>query len=112
MLDPYIHRSSHPQILTFSDPHILRFRGASSMDVNDLKGLYVEANKRMAAAHERVKHELAGVRTGRASVSILDSVHVEAYGSRLPLNQVAGLSVPEPTLIVAQPFDPSQMGAI
>jgi len=82
------------------------------MDVNDLKGLYVEANKRMTAALDRVKHELAGVRTGRASVSILDSVHVEAYGSRLPLNQVAGLSVPEPTLIVAQPFDPSQLGVI
>ena len=50
------------------------------------------------------------MRTGRASVTILDSVHVEAYGSRMPLNQVAGLSVPEPTLIVAQPFDPSQLG--
>ena len=82
------------------------------MDVNDLKGLYAEANKRMTAALERVKHELAGVRTGRASVSILDSVHVEAYGARMPLNQLASLSVPEPTLIVAQPFDPSQLGAI
>ena len=49
---------------------------------------------------------LSGVRTGRASVSILDSVQVEAYGSKMPLNQLAGLSVPEPTLIVAQPFDP------
>ncbi|OFV90164.1 MAG: ribosome recycling factor [Acidobacteria bacterium RIFCSPLOWO2_12_FULL_65_11] len=66
----------------------------------------------MTAALERVKHELAGVRTGRASVSILDSVHVEAYGARMPLNQLASLSVPEPTLIVAQPFDPSQLGAI
>jgi len=82
------------------------------VDVNDLKGLYAEANKRMTAALERVKHELAGVRTGRASVSILDSVHVEAYGARMPLNQLASLSVPEPTLIVAQPFDPSQLGAI
>src|SRR5262249_51694255 len=59
-----------------------------------------------------VKHELAGVRTGRASVTILDGVHVEAYGSRMPLNQLAGLSVPEPTMIVAQPFDPSQLSAI
>ena len=59
-----------------------------------------------------MRHELAGVRTGRASVTILDGVHVEAYGSRMPLNQLAGLSVPEPTLIVAQPFDPSQLGAI
>jgi len=66
----------------------------------------------MNSAIEHVRHELSGVRTGRASVAILDGVHVEAYGSRLPLNQVAGLSVPEPSLIVAQPFDPSQMGAI
>jgi ribosome recycling factor len=82
------------------------------MDANDLKGLYAEAAKRMNVALEHVKHELAGVRTGRASVGILDSVHVEAYGSRMPLNQVAGLSVPEPALIVAQPFDPSQLTAI
>ncbi|PYR55654.1 MAG: ribosome-recycling factor, partial [Acidobacteria bacterium] len=66
----------------------------------------------MNAALEHVRHELAGVRSGRASVAILDSVHVEAYGSRMPLNQLAGLSVPEPTLIVAQPFDPSQLGTI
>src|SRR6266581_2695658 len=82
------------------------------MDVNDLKGLYAEVNKRMIAALEHVKHELAGVRTGRASVTILDTVHIDAYGSRMPLNQMAGLSVPEPTLIVAQPFDPSQLAAI
>src|SRR5436853_340243 len=82
------------------------------MDVTDLKGLYSETTKRMAVAVEHVRHELAGVRSGRASVAILDSVHVEAYGSRMPLNQLAGLSVPEPTLIVAQPFDPSQLGAI
>ena len=82
------------------------------MDVNDLKGLFAEVNKRMTVAVDHVKHELAGVRTGRASVTILDSVHVEAYGSKMPLNQLAGLSIPEPTLIVAQPFDPSQLGAI
>ena len=82
------------------------------MDVNDLKGLFAEVNKRMNAALDHVKHELAGVRTGRASVTILDGVHVEAYGSRMPLNQLAGLSVPEPSLIVAQPFDPSLLGTI
>ena len=82
------------------------------MDVNDLKGLFAEVNKRMHAALEHVKHELAGVRTGRASVTILDGVHVEAYGSRTPLNQLAGLSVPEPTMIVAQPFDSSQLAAV
>ena len=82
------------------------------MDVIDLKGLYAESTKRMKAAIDHLQHEFAGVRTGRASVTILDNVHVEAYGSKMPLNQVAGLSIPEPTLIVAQPFDPSQLGAI
>jgi ribosome recycling factor len=82
------------------------------MDVKDLKGLFGEVKKRMDAQIEHVKRELGGVRTGRASVTILDSVHVEAYGSMMPLNQVASLSIPEPTLIVAQPFDPSQMGAV
>ena len=82
------------------------------MDVNDLKGLFTEVNKRMQGTLDHLRHELGGVRTGRASVTILDTVHVEAYGSKMPLNQLAGLSVPEPTLIIAQPFDPSQLGTI
>src|SRR4051812_23015583 len=82
------------------------------MDASDIKTLIAEVNKRMNSTLEHVRHELAGVRTGRASVTILDSVHVEAYGAKMPLNQVAGLSVPEPSLIVAQPFDPSQIAAI
>ena len=65
------------------------------MDVSDLKGLYAEVTKRMNGVLEHLRHELAGVRTGRASVTILDSVHVEAYGARMPLNQLAGLSIPE-----------------
>jgi len=82
------------------------------MDVSDLKGLFAEVKKRMDGQIDFVRKELAGVRTGRASTGLLDSVHVEAYGSRMPLNQVASLSVPEPTLIVAQPFDPSLIGTI
>ena len=82
------------------------------MDVNDLKGLFAEVNKRMNAALDHVKHELAGVRTGRASTALLDHVHVDAYGTKVPMNQVATLSIPEPTLIVAQPFDPSLLGAV
>lgn len=82
------------------------------MDVNDLKGLFAETTKRMTTSVEHVRHELAGVRTGRASVTILDPVHVDAYGSKMPLNQLASLSIPEPSLIVAQPFDPSLLGAI
>ncbi|PYR80651.1 MAG: ribosome recycling factor [Acidobacteria bacterium] len=82
------------------------------MDANDLKSVYAEVKKRMDGHIEHVRRELAGVRTGRASVNILDTVHVEAYGAQMPLNQVASLSVPEPTIIVAQPFDHSLMGAV
>src|SRR2546423_12328256 len=82
------------------------------MDVTDLKGLFAEVAKRMKTAIDHLQHEFGGVRTGRASVTILDGVHVDAYGSKMPLNQLAGLSGPQPTLIVAQPFHPSQLGAI
>jgi ribosome recycling factor len=82
------------------------------MDVNDLKSLFAEVTKRMTTHVEHVRHELGGVRTGRASVTILDPIHVDAYGSRMPINQLASLSVPEPSLIVAQPFDPSQLAPI
>ena len=82
------------------------------MDVTDLKGLFVEVKTRMDGHLDHLRHELVGVRTGRASVNILDTVHVEAYGAPTPLNQVASLSIPEPSLIVAQPFDPTLLGAI
>ena len=64
------------------------------MDVNDLKGLFAEVKTRMDAGIERVRRDLANVRTGRASVGMLDAVHVEAYGARMPLNQVASLRFP------------------
>jgi ribosome recycling factor len=82
------------------------------MDVTDTKALHAEVKKRMEGQIDHVRRELAGVRTGRASINLLDSVHVDAYGAQVPLNQVASLSIPEPTLIVAQPFDPSLMGAV
>jgi ribosome recycling factor len=82
------------------------------MDVSDLKGLAAEVKKRMETQIEHVRRELGGIRTGRASVTILDTVHVDAYGSSMPLNQVASLSIPESTMIVATPFDPSLMGTI
>jgi len=82
------------------------------MDVSDLKGLFAEVKRRMDGQIEHVRRELTGVRTGRASVTILDTVQVEAYGSLMPLNQVASLSIPEPQMIVAQPFDPSTLSAI
>ena len=82
------------------------------MDFNDLKGMFGEVKTRMDASIDRVRKDMANVRTGRASVGLFDNVHVEAYGARVPINQVAALSIPEPSLIVAQPFDPSLMGAI
>src|SRR6478609_11094253 len=82
------------------------------MDVSDLKGLFGEVKNWSYAQIEHVRRELGGVRTGRASVNILDTVHVEAYGSMMPLNQVASLSIPEPTMLIAAPFDPNLMGTI
>src|SRR5918999_195194 len=82
------------------------------MDFNDLKGMFTEMKTRMDGAIERVRRDKASVRTGRATVSLLDGIQVEAYGSKMPINQLAALSVPEPAMIVAQPFDPSLMGAI
>lgn len=82
------------------------------MDVSDLKALLSEVRKRMDGQVEFVRKELAQVRTGRATTGLLDGIMVEAYGSKMPLNQVAGLSIPEPTMIVAQPFDASLMGTI
>ena len=82
------------------------------MDVSDLKGLFAEVKKRMDGQIEFVRKELAGVRTGRASTGLLENVQVEAYGTKMPLNQVATLSIPEPSMIVAQPFDPSLMAVI
>ena len=82
------------------------------MEFSDLKGMFSEVKTRMDGAIERARREVASIRTGRATVGILDSVHVEAYGARVPLNQVATLSVPEPALLVAQPFDPSLIKAV
>jgi ribosome recycling factor len=82
------------------------------MDFSDLKGMLGEVKTRMDGAIERVRREMAHVRTGRATVGLLDNIHVEAYGAKMPINQVATLSVPEPAMIIAQPFDPSTMGAI
>jgi len=78
------------------------------MDFNDLKGMFGEVKTRMDGAIDRVRKEMASVRTGRATVSLLDSVQVDAYGSRMPINQVATLSVPEPVLrlIVLPPTKP------
>jgi len=66
----------------------------------------------MEKAVEDFRKAMAGVRTGRASVHMLDGVTVDYYGSQMPLNQIAQVHAPEPQLITVQPFDPSSLGAI
>lgn len=63
--------------------------------------------ERMDAAIEHFKKEMAGMRTGRASVALIDGIRVDYYGTPTPLKQVANLSVPEPRLITVQPWEPS-----
>ena len=74
----------------------------------------VEANvrTRMEKAISDLQHEMASIRTGRASLGILDHIRVDYYGTPTPLNQVANLHVPEPSLITIQPWDVTQIGPI
>ncbi len=74
--------------------------------------LLVAAEERMKKSLESVRHEFHGVRTGKASPGLLDTVKVEAYDSVMPLQQVASVTAPEPRLIVVQPFDKSLIKAI
>jgi ribosome recycling factor len=64
-----------------------------------------EAEQAMEAAVDATRREFASVRTGKATPALLDTVRVEAYGTQMPLNQVATVNTPEPTLLVVQPFD-------
>ena len=77
-----------------------------------IKEIMARTEKRMKATVEDFQHKLSTVRTGRASLGILDGITVDYYGTPTPLNQAAKLSIPEPTLIVAQPFDPSTLQGI
>jgi len=78
---------------------------AETFDLADLK-------RRMQGAVATLKHEFGGLRTGRASASLLDPVHVEAYGQASPLNQVATVSVPEPRLLSVQVWDKALVIAV
>src|SRR3978361_581083 len=71
-----------------------------------------DLERRMAGDVEAWKHALAGLRTGRASTALLDPVTVEVYGSHMPLNQVATVSVPEPRMISVQVWDKSNVGPV
>jgi ribosome recycling factor len=77
-----------------------------------LKDVFLQLKTRMDKAVEDFRKELASQRTGRANVHMLDSVHVEAYGSMVPLTQVGNISAPEPALITIAPWDTSLTGAI
>jgi ribosome recycling factor len=78
---------------------------AENFDINDLK-------RRMQGAVAALKHELGGLRTGRASASMLEPVQVDAYGSHMSLNQVATVSVPEPRLLSVQVWDKTMVKAV
>ena len=71
-----------------------------------------ETEARMAKAVEAFTRDLSGFRTGRASAALVERVTVEVYGAATPLNQLAGISVPESTLLVVQPWDPSTIPAV
>ena len=71
-----------------------------------------EAEERMEAAVEALRREFAAVRTGKASPALLDTVRVDAYGSKMPLNQVANISTPEVSLLVVQPYDKALLADI
>jgi len=77
-----------------------------------LKDSFVQLKARMDKAVEDFRKEMASTRTGRASVHMLDGVTVDAYGSQMPLNQLANVSAPEPQLITVQSWDVSLIGAI
>jgi ribosome recycling factor len=78
----------------------------------NVKEIDAHGRTRMDKVLSDLQHEMASVRTGRASVSLLDNVRAEAYGTPMPLNQLATLHVPDATMITVQPFDVSQIGAI
>jgi ribosome recycling factor len=78
----------------------------------DTKALVADARQRMDASLEAVRQHLTAMRTGRASLSMLDGIKVDYYGTPTPLNQVGNLSIPDPTLITIQPWDPSVIGAV
>src|SRR6478752_3603561 len=71
-----------------------------------------DLKRRMHGAVDALKHDLAGLRTGRASTALLDPVQVEVYGSNMPLNQVATVSAPEPRLLSVQVWDRSNVGPV
>ena len=84
----------------------------TASNFQNIKEIELHGKSRMDKVLSDLQHEMAGVRTGRASMGLLDNVRAEAYGTPMPLNQLATLHVPDATMITVQPFDVSQIGAI
>ncbi len=84
----------------------------ANQSFNSVKEVEAHVKNKMEKALSDLQHEMASIRTGRASLSILDHIRVDYYGTPTPLNQVANLHVPEPSLITIQPWDVSQIGPI
>jgi ribosome recycling factor len=85
---------------------------APATTFNSIKDVQANLKSRMDKAISDMQHEMASIRTGRASLGILDHIRVDYYGTPTPLNQLANLHVPEPSLITIQPWDVSQIGPI
>lgn len=80
--------------------------------MNTLPEVTKHAKQQMEKAVENTQRELATIRSGKATASLLDTVRVEAYGQQMPINQVASVSAPEAQLLIVQPWDKSLVGAI
>jgi ribosome recycling factor len=78
----------------------------------DIKKMVADAKQRMDQSLETVRRELTTMRTGRASLAMLDGIRVDYYGTATPLNQVGNMSVPDPTTVQIQPWDPSTLPMI
>jgi ribosome recycling factor len=91
-----------------NEPHA----AAAALQFKSVKEVETQSKSRMEKVHGDLQHAMAGIRTGRASVSLFDNVRVDYYGTPTPINQVATLHVPEPALITVQPWDTSQIGVI
>lgn len=77
-----------------------------------LNQIHKDAKEKMKKAVQTTEHEFSTIRTGRASINLFDGITIDAYGSQMPLKQVANLSIPDPKTIVITPWDKSLMGAI
>src|ERR1700687_3665214 len=84
----------------------------SAHALKTVKEIDANVRTRMEKAIADLQHDMAIIRTGRASISILDHIRVDYYGTPTPLNQLGNLHVPEPSLITVQPWDVSQIGPI